>query len=65
MDEKSSQDVTKEMPILSHSTMYTYLAEGVGNAKGSLSFRSLKRGYIHWASGRVKIEIHRNSNTQS
>ena len=64
VDEKSSEEVTKEMPIITQSTMYTYLAEGVGNAKGSLSFRSLKRGYIHWASGRVKkIEIQtRNPN---
>ena len=55
----SAQEVAKEMPSISQSTLYTYLAEGVGNAKGSMAFRALKRGYIHWASGRLnKIEFH-------
>ena len=37
---------------------YYYLAEGVGNAKGSNAFRALKRGYVHWASGRLsKLEV--------
>ena len=41
------------MPSVSPTTLYIYLAEGVGNAKVSQAFRALKRGYIHWASGRL------------
>ena len=39
---------------MSHTKLYTYMAEGVGNTKGSSAFRALKRGYVHWASGRMK-----------
>ena len=43
--------------------VYAYLAGHVGhpsNFEGSI--RALKRGYIHWASGRVeKIEINTNN----
>ena len=47
------------MPCVLPTTLYTYLAEGVGNEKGALAFRALKRGYVHWASGRlVKLEVH-------
>ena len=56
--ENNAQEVAKEMPSVSQSTLYTYLTEGVGNAKGSMAFRALKRGYIHWASGRLsKLEV--------
>ena len=39
--------------------VYTYLAGHIGHRKNlEGAFRALKRGYIHWASGRVvKIEI--------
>ena len=38
--------------------MYTYLAEGVGNVKGSMAFCALKQGYKHYASGCLsKLEI--------
>ena len=41
------------------TTLYTYLAEGVGNAKGSKAFRALTRGYVLWSSGRInKMEVH-------
>lgn len=57
--DKNAQSAAKDMPSVSPSTLYTYLAEGVGNAKGSQAFRALKRGYIHWASGRInKLELH-------
>ncbi len=59
VNDDSTQRIVKDMPSLSPSTLYTYLAEGVGNAKGSQAFRALKRGYIHWASGRInKLEVH-------
>ena len=55
----SVESITNKMPSVSPSTLYTYLAEGVGNAKGSQAFQALKRGYIHWASGRInKLEVH-------
>ena len=42
--------------------VYTYLAGHVGhhiNSEGA--FRALKRGYVHWASGRVeKIDLNTN-----
>ncbi len=54
VQENNAQEVTKEMPSVSQSILYTYLAEGVG----SMAFRALKRGYIHWASGRLrKLEV--------
>lgn len=41
--------------------LYTYLAEGVGNTTQSGAFRSLKRGYILWCSGRLDcIEVNCN-----
>lgn len=33
--------------------LYTYLAEGVGTKCVSGAFRALKRGFTHWASGRM------------
>ena len=46
-------------PSVSHGTLYTYLAEGVGNVQGKRAFCALTRGYVHYASGRVKsIEVH-------
>ena len=52
------QEMPAEMPSISQSTLYTYLAEGMGNAKGSMAFRALKQGYKHYASGRLsKLEI--------
>ena len=57
--EDNACDIAKDMPSVSPTTLYTYLAEGVGNAKVSQAFRALKRGYIHWASGRLsKLEVH-------
>ena len=53
------QEMPAEMPSVSQSTLYTYLAEGVGNVRGSMAFRALKQGYKHYASGRLsKLEIH-------
>ena len=47
------------MPCVLPTTVYTYLAKGVGIAKVSKAFRALTRGYVHWASGRIcKLEIH-------
>lgn len=58
MEESNSKDIAEQLPIVSPSTLYTYLAEGVGNTKGSLAFRALKRGYVHWACGRMnKLEV--------
>lgn len=52
------QEMLAEMPSISQSTLYTYLAEGLGNARGSMAFRALKQGYKHYASGRLsKLEI--------
>ena len=41
--------------------MYSYLAEGVGRSDSSGAFRSLKRGFKHWASGRLsylELNVH-------
>lgn len=52
------QEMPAEMPSVSQSTLYTYLAEGVGNVRGSMAFRALKQGYKHYASGHLsKLEI--------
>ena len=57
MEESNSKGIAKQLPIVSPTTLYTYLAEGVGNTKGSMAFRALKKGYVHWASGRMnKLE---------
>ena len=59
VDEKNAAQVAGCMPCVLPTTLYTYLAEGVGNAKVSKTFRALTRGYAHWASGRIlKLEIH-------
>lgn len=47
-----------KFPSLSQGTLYTYLAEGVGNTRGKKAFRALKRGYVHFTSGRVSsVEV--------
>ena len=47
------------MPCVLPTTLYTYLAEGVGNAKEAMAFRALRKGYIYWQSGHLsKIEVH-------
>ena len=51
-----------DFPSISQGTLYTYLAEGVGNTHGKKAFRALKRGYVHFTSGRVTaIEIQNKS----
>lgn len=51
-----------DFPSVSHGTLYTYLAEGFGNVLGKRAFRALTRGYVHYASGRVKnIEVQNKS----
>ena len=58
VEESNAEDIAKQLPCILPTTLYTYLAEGVGNARGSMAFRALKRGYVHWASGRVsKLEV--------
>ena len=60
VEESNSKEIGKQLPIVSPTTLYTYLAEGVGNTNGSMTFRALKRGYVHWASGRTcmnKLEV--------
>ena len=53
-----------DFPSLSQGALYTYLAEGVGNTQGKKAFRALKRGYIHFSSGRVKnVEIQNRNPT--
>ena len=38
--------------------LYTYLADCVGKSKRGEAFRSLQRGFTHWASGRLaKMEV--------
>ena len=38
--------------------LYTYLADMTGASKRGSAFRSLKRGFAHWSSGRLsKLEI--------
>ena len=39
--------------------LYTYLASGCGRKSTHGAFRALKRGYVHWASGRLdRLEVH-------
>ena len=59
VDETNAAEVAIHMPCVLPTTLYTYLAEGVGNAKGSKAFRALTRGYVHWSSRRInKMEVH-------
>ena len=50
-------DVGKLLSKVFPTTLYHYLAEGVGNTSGNTSgkgaFRALTRGYVHWASGHM------------
>ena len=54
--------VAIKIPKVTHGTMYQYLSNGAGHDgaddDGNKTFRTLYRGYNHWASGRVdKIEV--------
>ena len=53
VDESNADVIAKQLPCVLPTTLYTYLAEGIWNARGSRAFRALKRGYVHWASGRI------------
>ena len=58
VEESNGKDIAKQLPTVSPTTLYTYHADCVGNTKGSMAFRALKKGYVHWASGRMnKIEV--------
>jgi hypothetical protein len=47
--------------LVSIGLLYTYLAEGVGSTNVSGAFRALKRGFNHWASGRIDhLYVHYN-----
>ena len=55
---ENQADMAKRIPGVYPTTLYQYLAEGVGNVTGTGAFRALFRGYIHWSSGRMnKLEI--------
>ena len=50
--------MNKSLPLVYPTTLYEYLAQGVGNVSGKGAFRALTRGYTHWASGRInKLEV--------
>ena len=51
--EINQREMKALMPVVYPTTLYEYLAEGVGNASGAHAFRALTRGYTHWASGRL------------
>ena len=54
----NQREIKMSMPLLYPTTLYEYLAEGVGNVSGKGAFRALTRGYTHWASGRLnKLEV--------
>ena len=54
----NQEEIKKAMPLIHPTTMYEYLAEGVGNVSGRGAFCALTRGYTQWASGRLsKLEI--------
>ena len=55
-------DIAKHIPNVYPSTLYQYLADGVGNVYGKGAFRALTRGYIHRSSGHMnKLEINDNN----
>ena len=59
LSDDNRERLALQMPCVLPTTLYAYLAEGVGNAKGAMAFRALRKGYIHWQSGRLsKIEVH-------
>ena len=43
VDLQQPQSFPADMPSISQSILYTYLAEGVGNVKGSMEFHALKQ----------------------
>ena len=50
--------VVHKIPKVSHGAMYQYLSDGAGQDGDNKTFRTLYRGYNHWASGRVdSIEV--------
>ena len=56
--DSNQRNVKPVMPVVYPTTLYEYLAEGVGNVSGKGAFRALTRGYTHWASGRInKLEV--------
>ena len=58
LNQQSIPVLHERIPIISNGNMYQYLSCG---EKQSTTFRTLYRGYNHWASGRVeKIEININ-----
>ena len=51
--EENQREVALQIPSVFPTTLYNYLAEGVGNVSGKGAYRALTRGYIHWSSGRM------------
>jgi len=51
VNEESGEDVRKQISAVFPTTLYDYLAEGVGNVRGKGAFRAFTCGYIHWSSG--------------
>ena len=42
VEESNAKNMANQLPSVSQTTLYTYLAEGVGNTKGSMAFRALR-----------------------
>lgn len=56
-------EVTKLLPTVYPTTLYEYLAEGVGNVSGKGAFRALTRGYVHWEGRLHKLEANTRNPT--
>ena len=62
VSEANQHSIAEHIPKVYPSTLYQYLAEGVGNISGQGAFRALSRGYVHWASGRMdRLQVNYNN----
>ena len=60
--EENREEMAEQIPAVFPTTLYSYLADGVGNVSGQGAFRALTRGYIHWSSGRLsKMQFNDNN----
>lgn len=48
MMDSNKEDIKKTIPLIYPTTLYEYLAQGVGNVSGKGAFRALTRGYTHF-----------------
>lgn len=59
--QENYQHISSEIPIVTDGLVYSYIREGTGNDVGDGSQRALERGFNHYKSRGLDVEVNTNN----